>query len=190
MESQSERKPKLRRAKNFVVEENIDAIRWPQECSICGGVVEQTDNIKLQKKYKTFGKIKVEVADIPYCQTCLAKSRTARRLDTAVWILTLLLGIPLGFVLLAAQYSRAGSGTGFIWLGLVFAFDIAVGYGLVWLVVKLPITTIFRERFVKPIDAWLIEEKKSDGKEGLSVVIAIPNKNYADKFGRLNGVAA
>ena len=64
---------------------------------------------------------------------------------------------------------------------------IAIGYGLAWLIVKFPVKMLFRRRFAEPVDAWLIEEKKSDGKEGVSVVITIPNKDYAARFGQLNG---
>jgi hypothetical protein len=38
------------------------------------------------------------------------------------------------------------------------------------------------------VDAWLIKEEKKDKKEGISVVIAIPNKQYASKFAQANSV--
>lgn len=65
----------------------------------------------------------------------------------------------------------------------------AIGYGLAWLLVRLPARIILRNRMVEPIVAWLITEKKSGGREGISLVIAIPNKDFSGKFASLNGVA-
>jgi hypothetical protein len=191
MDSQTDRRPKVRRGKNFVVEENIDTIRWPPVCSNCGGRVEQTENIALRQRYKTFGQISVEVVGIPYCRNCFTKSRTADRLDTVIVILTFLSGVPLGFLFTAwaIQGGTRGSSPTIIWLAMTFGLAIAICYGLLSLLLKRPIKFFFRDRFVDPVSAWLIEEKKSSGQQGLSVVIAIPNKRFADQFAQLNGAA-
>jgi len=190
MEGQPTKNPKVLRAKNFVVEENIDAIRWPQECSGCGGTVERTENIKLSKRYKTFGLITVDVAGIPYCQSCFKRSRAADRLDNVITVLTLVFGIPLGILMLVGVIQGGTAEPNLFALAVVFVFALALVYGLLWLLVKRPIRFFFKDRFADPFSAWMIEAKKSDGREGLSLVIAIPLKPYADKFAILNGVAA
>jgi len=176
----------MRREKNFIVEENIDAIRWPKECAACGGPAEITDDLKLERNIKTLGKIKVQIPGIPYCQACAPRIRRHRRLDRVRWVVTLVLGIPIGLLLIVATARQPG--TRFIWIGLLFLIGIALGYGLAFLIVKFPVKALFRRSFVEPVDAWVIEEKKRDGREGASVVISIPNRAYADKFAQLNGV--
>jgi len=186
MQGTPERRPKVILKENFVVEENIDSIRWPQECSVCGGAVEQTDDIKLKKKFKNFGEINVDVLGIPYCKACFAKSRRTKFLDNVTLVISLILGIPLSILAIVA--SMATPGTQFVWFGLIFVLVIGICYGVVWLVVKFPIRALFKGHFVDLVNAWLIEEKKSDGREGVSVVIEIPNKVYANKFAQLNEV--
>ena len=186
MEGKLQERPRVRRAKkNFVVEENIGAIQWPQECAACGGPAEVTDSLNLERTFKGLGKIHVEVSSIPYCQTCLPKIRRGKLLDQVRHIVALALGIPIGLLLILTAARQPG--TTFIWCSLLLLIGIAIGYGLAWLIVKFPVKMLFRRRFAEPVDAWLIEEKKSDGKEGVSVVITIPNKDYAARFGQLNG---
>ena len=181
--------PKIRRKNNFIVEQNLECIQWPQECCACGGPPEHTEDVRLKKKFKNYGEIKVQVNSIPYCQVCADRSRITKTVDAIVRVLAFVFGIPLGLFLIVL--SARNSSTQIIFLGLIFLLAIAIGYGIAWLLVKLPAKIILRKRMVEPVDAWLIEDdEKSDGKKGLSVVIAIPNKTYADKFAALNGVPA
>ena len=186
MNGESDRRPRVRREKNFVVEENIDGLRWPGECAACGGPAEITDHLKLERNIKVLGKIHVEVPGIPYCQVCAPKIHSSRRLDKVRWVVTLVVGIPIGLLFILAAAQRPG--TTFIWIGLLMLLGIAIGYGLATLIVKYPVKALLGGRLVQPVEAWLIEEKKRDGKEGASVVISIPNKVYAEKFAHLNGV--
>jgi hypothetical protein len=181
----TQRRPRVRREKNFIVEENIEAIRWPTECAACQGPAEVSDDLRLERNIKALGKIHVEVPGIPYCRACAPKVRRHRGLDRVRYVVALVLGIPIGLLLIVATARQPG--TRFIWLGLVMLIGIAIGYGLAYLLVKFPVKAIFRAHFVRPVEAWLIQEKKRDGSEGVSVVIHIPNKVYAEKFAQLNG---
>jgi len=186
MEGELERKPHMRRGTNFIVEENVDTIQWPHECAVCGGPVEATDSLELKKTFKALGKIQVKVAGIPYCQVCLPKIHRGKMLDKVVYVVAFVLGIPIGLLLTTAVARQPG--TTYVCCGLLMAVGLVIGYGLSWLIIKFPVRLLFKKYFASPVDAWLIEEKKSDGKNGMSVVISIPNKNYADKFAQLNGV--
>ncbi|OFW56449.1 MAG: hypothetical protein A2133_11535 [Actinobacteria bacterium RBG_16_64_13] len=186
MNEGSERKPRVRREKNFIVEENVDAIRWPRQCAACQGPAEVIENLTLERTLKVVGKIRVEVAGIPYCQACVPKIRRNKRLDKVRYVVALVAGIPIGLLLILAVARRPG--TTFIWIGLLMLIGIAIGYGLAYLLVKFPVKALLRGRFVPPVEAWLLEEKKRDGREGASVVISIPNKAYAAKFAQLNGL--
>lgn len=187
METIAERKPKIRFQKNYVVEENLDAIEWPQECAACNGPVEIKDAIHLKEKFKGFGEIKVELAGIPYCQTCFPKIGAGKQLDRTHLILSFVIGIPLGVLLIAMLL--ADQNTNFIWCGAIFFIAYLIGYGIAWLFVKLPARIFLKGRIIEPVSAWLITEQKADKKEGISVIIAIPNKSYAGKFAQLNGIA-
>lgn len=190
IENQLQKKSVIRRVKrNFVVEENIQDIRWPAECAACGGAGELEDSLILKSKFKNLGKIQVEVKGIPYCRACFPKIRRGKLLDKITTIMAYVLGIPLGvlLIILSAQ-SQQGSGSGFIWIGLIFLIAIAMGYGISWLLIKMPVKLIFKRNFVAPVDGWLIEEVKKDGKEGVSVVISIPNNGYSAKFAEINKV--
>jgi len=186
MEGEMERKPRIRRENNFVVEENIDALKWPQQCAECGRPVEVTDTLKLEKTYKTLGKINVTVAGIPYCQEDMLRVRRGKLLERVRMILAFVIGIPLGFIGIALAANSPG--TKIILFGVVMFIGVLAGYGLAWLIVKVPVKLLFKSKFADPVDGWLIEEKKKDGKEGVSVVLSIPNKEYADLFARTNGV--
>ncbi len=185
MDTQQERLARVRRAKkNFVVEENVDAVKWPKECANCGGPAEVSDTLRMNKNFKGVGQIKVEVKNIPYCRTCLPKIRAGQRLDRTQMVVAFLIGIPLG-ILLIAMMARDRS-VQFIFCGLVFLMTLAVGYGIAWLLVKLPAKLLLGKRIAEPVDGWLIEEKKADGKEGVSVVLTIPREDFALKFAELN----
>ncbi|MBA4384504.1 MAG: hypothetical protein C0410_07190 [Anaerolinea sp.] len=182
-----ERKAKIRRLKaNFVIEENVDAIKWPAECSACGGLPQAFDEIRMEKKYKNFGLIKTSLSHIPYCENCFKKVIATKRLDKAVWILALIFGIPLGLFLSALMANEPGAKI--VCLGLLVGLGVAIAWGIFWLIIRFPIKSIFKNRYTEHIDAWIIEEKKSDQTEGLSVVVSIPNKTFAQKFANLNGV--
>jgi len=186
MSAGAQRRPRVRREKNFIVEENIDAIRWPKECAACQGPAEVSDDLRLERNIKVLGKIHVEVPGIPYCRACDPKIRRYKRLDRVRYVVALILGIPIGLLLIVAMARQPG--TTFIWIGLVMLIGLVIGYGLAYLIVKFPVKALFRGHFVQPVEAWLVEEKKRDGREGASVVISIPNKAYAEKFAQLNGV--
>ena len=188
METVTAKIPKIRHEKNFVVEENVDAVRWPQECEACGGPVNVSDSIKMKENFKGFGEINVGLEGIPYCSTCYPKIRTGKKINRAVWILAFVIGIPLGILLLTLAF--ADQNTTVVMCGVLMLIGLATGYGLAWLFVKLPAKILLKGKFVEPVDAWLISEKKKDGKEGISVVISIPNKIYAVKFMGLNGISA
>jgi hypothetical protein len=184
------RAPKIRRTRNFIVEQNVESIQWPQECCACSNPPEHTDNLHIKKKFKNYGEIKVQVKGIPYCEVCAKRSRTTKVVDTIVRVLAFVFGIPLGIFLIVLS-ARTSSSNQVIFLGLILILSIGIGYGFAWLVVKLPAKLILGKHMVEPVDAWLIEDDaKSDGKKGLSVVIEIPNKAYADKFAELNGITA
>jgi hypothetical protein len=180
----------MRREKNFIIEENVSNVRWPEECSGCEGPAEKHEDIHLEKKFKNLGQIKIDVKGIPYCQDCLKKARAAKRLDRAIQILALVFGIPLAIFGIANQVSSQSSGSTFIMCGFEILLCIALCYGIFWLLIKLPLRKIFKDRYKDPVSAWMIEEKKRDGRQGLSVVIRIPNRGYADKFAFLNGSPA
>ncbi len=181
-------KPSIRFAKNFIVEQHLDAVRWPQTCCSCGQPAEVYDNLQLKEKFKNYGEIRVQVTGIPYCQQCAKRSRTGKLVNRAVYVAAFIIGIPLAVLLILAA-SRSSS-TRFIFCGLIIVLSLLVGYGLAWLLIKLPVKLILRKRLVEPVDAWIIEDDaKSDGTKGVSVVISIPNKRYAASFAELNGVS-
>jgi hypothetical protein len=174
-----------RSAPNFIVEDHIDALRWPQQCSNCGGPVEHTDSLEMSQKYKNYGRITVKVSGIPYCSSCMAKGRTTSRLNTIVLIAAFVIGIPL-FALFGIQWLTSAQGGQFCAIGFALLGCIAIGYGIAWLLIKLPAKIILRKRLIKPIKAMLVERKKSDGKQGICVSLEIPNREYADRFAQLN----
>ncbi|MHB1355724.1 MAG: hypothetical protein ACYCZF_07080 [Anaerolineae bacterium] len=181
--------PKIRRKNNFIVEQNLESICWPKECCTCGGPPDHTEDVHFKKKFKNYGEIKVQVNGIPYCQVCASRIRITKAIDAIVRVLAYVIGVPLGIFLVVL--SAKSSSTKFIFLGLIFLIAIGIGYVLAYLLVRPPAKIILRKRMVEPVDAWMIEDdEKSDGKKGLSVVIDIPNKTYADKFAVINGVSA
>jgi hypothetical protein len=185
MEAEVVRVPQIRREKkNIVIEENIDAVKWPHECANCGGPAEKTDSLTMNKNFKGLGKINVEIKDIPYCQACFPKIRAGKTLNTVRLVFTFLIGIPLGILLIVQMMNDEN--VQFIFCGLVFLIALLVGYGLSWLFIKLPAKLLFGKKLAEPVDGRLIEEKKKDGKQGISVVITIPRESFAAKFVELN----
>ncbi len=185
MELEPNLQPIMRHEKNFIVEKNIAAVQWPQECSVCGKTYDQKENLKLKTKFKSLGEIQVNVDGIPYCKVCFSKTKSYNRLDTVAWVITIILAIPI-FILGLTGMAQNSSGNTVIFLGMYFLLSVAIAYGIVWLLIKLPIRKLFKNRFAKPVSAWLIEDDRPDKTKGVSVVIAIPDKTYAGKFAALN----
>ena len=78
---------KRKNDKWFVVEENLEAIKWPQECSWCGDLVERFDCLRVKGKFKDAGQIQNEIAGIPYCKQCIGRSRLTGVLNNIVIIM-------------------------------------------------------------------------------------------------------
>ena len=186
MEPSIEKKPYIRFEKNFIVEENLSAVKWPHECASCGGPVEIEDTIELSEEFKGFGKVNVVVPGIPYCKSCYPLIGKGKSLKTWVYVISLVLGIPIGILLIIS--ALVDKSTSFIMLGFMLLLGWAIGYGLAWLLIKLPAKLFFKKKFIEPVDAWLLKEQKKDKKEGISVVISIPNKAYKAKFATMNEV--
>jgi hypothetical protein len=125
MEIESSLQPVIRREKNFVVEKNIAAIQWPQECSGCGNNFDQKENIVLKTKFKSLGEIKVNVDGIPYCKDCYSKIKSYNRLDTAGWVITIILAIPI-FILGLIGQAQYSSGNSVIFLGMYLLVSVGV----------------------------------------------------------------
>ena len=176
-----------REKKNFVVEQNVDAVQWPAECAACGLSPTVKDTIKLEKKFKNFGLVKTGVNGIPYCDNCYRKVKSTKRLDKLVNVLAMVFGIPLGLLLAALMAKQPG--TRIICLGLLVAVGVGIAYGFFYLLIRFPVKAIFKSSFADHVDAWLVEEKKPDGSDGLSVAINIPRAEYAEKFAALNNVS-
>jgi hypothetical protein len=185
MEPYPEKKPVIRFQKNFIVEENLTSIVWPPECENCGGPVEVKDTIALKENYKSFGTIKVDVAGIPYCNYCFSRVKRGKRVNRLQTILTYVIGIPIGIGIIIM--AMADQDTTVVLLGVCLVLGVLIGYGISWLIVKLP-SKLFGKRILEPVSAYLWQDKKKDGKEGISVLIEIPNKAYASKFAATNGV--
>ncbi len=187
MDTEMERKPRIRRNHNFIVESNVDAVQWPQECVVCGSPPQAFDSIHLSKNFKNLGLVKTEVSNIPYCGTCFPKIKHTKRLDRSVIILAFVFGIPLG-ILLAALIARQ-PGTRFICLGLLVLLGIVIAYGFFWLLIRFPVKSIFKDKFVEEVvTASLNEVTRLDGSQGFNVSISITRPEYAQKFSDLNEV--
>ena len=188
MDVQPARKAVVHRVKaNFVVESNIGDVQWPQQCAACGGPAETTDDLRLHGTFKGLGRIDVDVHGIPYCRQCLPNVRRGKALERIRTAVAFVLGVPLGLYLIILSMQQQTSGSRFVWVGMIMVLALAAGFGLSWLLVDVPVRALFKRKFVKPVDAWLVQEKKADDREGISVVISIPNKDYAALFASLNG---
>jgi hypothetical protein len=186
MDITPEKKARIRQEKNFVIEENIDAVQWPNECSACGAAVEVSDTIRMAKKFKNFGTITSELKTIPYCSACFAKVKATRRLDKVVFTLALVFGIPLGLLLTSLIAKQPG--TTLVFCGLLIVAGVAIAWGFFYLLIRYPIKAIFKNNFVEYIDAWLFEDTKPGAQDRLSVAVSIPRKSFAEKFATLNEV--
>ncbi|KAF0111743.1 MAG: hypothetical protein FD147_754 [Chloroflexi bacterium] len=180
------KKAKIRRAVNFIIEENIEAVQWPRECSACGGIPTIFDRIKMEKKFKNFGIIISELRNIPYCKPCFQKVIATKGLDKIVLTLALIFGIPLG--LLLSYLMAKDPGTRIVCLGLLLVAGVGIAWVFFYLLIRFPVKSIFKNNFTEYIDAWLFEDEKADRTEGLSVMVSIPNKRFAEKFAVLNEV--
>jgi hypothetical protein len=102
-----------------------------------------------------------------------------------VVVIAFVIGIPLA-IFAIGQVLTGRSNTSIISWGWAFVLCIAIGYGIAWLFIKLPFKLVLGKRLVESVGAGLLEEKKSDGRKGVSTVISIPRKSYADKFAQVN----
>ncbi len=188
MDAAVERKAKIRKAGGgFVVEENVDAVKWPHECVVCGAAPMLTDDINLARKMKNVGQVRTQVKGIPYCETCFKKVKATRRLDMVVYILALVFGIPLG--LFFTSFSANTPGTQFVCCGLLMVAGIGIAWLVFYLIIRFPVKSIFKDKFVEEtVTASLNEITRLDGSQGFNVSISITRPEYAGKFNDLNEV--
>jgi hypothetical protein len=191
MEMSMERKPKIRRGKKkkFIVEANVDAIQWPQECAACGKPVEiYDDNEDASGSFMNM--YKVIPPKVPYCQTCYARVKATKRLDTAVLFLGVIFGIPLGILLAYSFFLTLEkiSKTDIMCLGLIGAIGFVVGVNIIKFLIRGPIKSIFKNRFTGYVEFDHNSVKISDNNSVWNLEIMIPNKIYATKFATLNSV--
>jgi len=188
MDAVVERKAKIRKSGGgFVVEENVDAVKWPHECVVCGAAPTMTDDIHLARKMKNVGQVRTQVTGVPYCDTCFKKVKATRRLDTAVYILALVFGIPLG--LLLTSFAANAPGSQFVCCGLLMAAGIVIAWLVFYLIIRFPVKSIFKDKFVEEVvTASLNEVTRLDGSQGFNVSISITRPEYAQKFSDLNEV--
>jgi len=174
--------------KNLVIEENVDLIKWPQECANgCGQPVVGTannDTFTMSKDFKGIGKVNVVIKDIPYCQDCFPRIKTGKTVNSIRLVVGIIIGIGLGAIMIIQQMQD--SSVQFVFCSFILIISVLIGYGIAWLLVKLPAKLILGKHFAEPISASIIEEKKADGKQGMSILLSIPHKDYAAKFGALN----
>ena len=83
--------PVIRYATQFIVEEHLESLAWPQGCASCSGAAEIRDTIPLKKKFAALGEVRMEVTGIPYCNECFPHIQSTRRLNRVV------LGVALAF---------------------------------------------------------------------------------------------
>lgn len=188
MDAVAERKAKIRKVGGaFVVEENVDAVKWPHECVVCGAVPTLTDDINLTRKMKNVGQVRTQVKGIPYCEPCFKKVKATRRLDMVVYVLALVFGIPLGIFL--TSLSANTPGTQFVCCGLLIAAGIVIAWLVFYLIIRFPVKSIFKNKFVEEtVTASLNEVTRLDGSQGFNIGISITRPEYAQKFSDLNEV--
>ena len=191
MESIIELKPRIRRGKKrkFIVEENVGAIQWPQECAACGKPVEVYDDNK-DKSISFMNCYKVAPPKVPYCQTCFKKVNATKRLDTAVLFLGVIVGLPLGVflaIMLFKYYERITKESVFC-MGSMAVVGFYVGIKLVKFIIRGPIKSIFKNRYTGYVEFEDQNKKISDNNSVWFLEIFIPNKLYSDKFAILNSV--
>jgi hypothetical protein len=166
-----------------------DALKWPQECANCGRPAKMTDTLIETVSLEDTGAVKaaisVAVKGIPYCEVCFPKIKKSQNIFFIQLIVTFLIGIPLSILLIKIQ---GESDSPFIFCGMLTALSIAIGYGLSWLLVKLPAKIFMKDKIAEPVKGNLIEEVKAGGNKIVSLVLSIPNEGYASKFAELNGI--
>ena len=191
MDSIIEVKPKIRRGKKrkFIVEANINAIQWPQECAACGKPAEVVD--ENEDQIGSFENcFKTTPPRVPYCQTCYTKVKATKRLDTAVLFLGVLFGLPLGILLAILLYKSYEK----ITKEIIFCMSSLAVVGLVfgvWLIkflIRGPIKSIFKNRFTGYIEFDHKNITNKDNNAAWVLEIMIPNSVYANKFAVLNSV--
>lgn len=171
----------------FVVEENVDAVKWPHECVVCGAAPMLTDDINLARKMKNVDQVRTQVKGIPYCEPCLKKVKATRRLDMVVYILALVFGIPLG--LLLTSLSANTPGTQIVCCGLLMVAGVVIAWLVFYLIIRFPVKSIFKNKFIEEVvTASLNEVTHLDGSQGFNVSISITRPEYAEKFSGLNEV--
>jgi len=184
-------KPKIRRGKKkkFIVESNIEAIQWPTECAVCGkpGEVydENDDQItRFMNCYKT------TPPKVPYCKTCLTKVKATKKMDSTIYLLGGLFGIPFGGLLAYSFFLTLEkiTKTEIMCLGLVGAFGLVAGISIIRFLVRGPVKLIFRNRYTDYVQFDHKNEKLSDTNSVWFLEILIPNKTYAANFALLNSV--
>ncbi len=193
MDTSIERKPKIRRGKKkkFIVEANVDAIQWPQECAACGKPVEKYDDNEGESA-SFMHKYKVIPPKVPYCQTCYSKVKATKRLDTAVLFLGFIFGIPLGILLAYSFFLTLEkiSKTDIMCLGLIGALGFVAGIKIIKFLIRGPVKSIFKNRYTGYVEFDHNYVTISDNNSVWYLEIMIPNKLYATKFGTLNSVEA
>ena len=128
-----ELKPKIRRGKKkkFIVESNVAAIQWPAECAACGKPAEVYDNN--EDKSTTFMNCyKVAPPQVPYCRTCFTKVKATKKLDSAIYLLGGLFGIPFGILLVYSFFLTLEkiTKTEIMCMGLIGALGFVAGMSI------------------------------------------------------------
>jgi len=193
MDTIIELKPKIRRGKKrkFIVEENVGAIQWPQECAACGKPVEVYDENE-DKSASFMNCYNVTPPKVPYCLTCYTKVKATKRLDTAVLFLGVIFGLPLGIFLAFMLYKAYEKLTKelIFCMGSIAVLGFLVGVKLIKFLIRGPFKAIFKNRYTGYVEFDDQNKKISDNNSVWFLEILIPSKLYADKFATLNSVEA
>ena len=191
MDINIELKPKIRRGKKrkFIVEENVVALQWPQECAVCSKPVEVYDDNE-DKSASFMNCYKVSPPKVPYCQTCYTKVKATKRLDTAVMFLGVIFGLPLGIFLAYLLYKTYEKITKelIFCMGSVAVLGFFVCVKLIKFIIRGPIKSIFKNRYTGYVEFDDQNKKLPDNNSAWFLEIFIPNKRYSDKFAILNSV--
>lgn len=191
MDTIIELKPKIRQGKKkkFIVESNVDALQWPTECAACGKPGQVYDDNE-DKSTSFMNCFKVSPPKVPYCQTCFTKVKATKKLDSVVYLLGGLFGIPVGLLLAYSFYITLEkiTKTEIMCLGLIGAIGLVAGMSITRFLIRGPVKSIFKKRYT---DYVLFDNKyvtKPDNNSVWVLEIVIPNKNYFANFAILNSV--
>jgi len=191
MDANIDLKPKISRGKKnkFVVEENVDAIQWPQECAACGKPVEKYDE-NLDEIGSFMNNFKAIPPKVPYCQACYSKVKNTKKLDTAVLFLGFIFGSPLGILFAYSVYITAEkiTKTEIMCMGIMGVLGLLAGIYIVRFIIRGPVKLIFNNRYVDYVAFDYVDVKISENNSVSNLKITIPNKQYAAKFAALNSV--